>query len=100
METLRAELLKNGKDVHFVAINGLSAKSNIKDLTDITTFPILQDNEDSEGWDVIGGSKDDFYIYDSTGALAVHLPVAGTWTTNLGKADGWEVLSSVLSTVK
>ena len=100
MEKLKTELKQRGKDIHFVAINGQSAKDDVTNLTDDTTFPILQDSDGEEGWKAVGGSKDDFYIYDSKGVLAVHLPFSGTWATNLAEEGGWQVLNSVLDVVQ
>lgn len=99
MQKLQDEMAAKGKDIQFVAINGLSAKSDVGNLTAETDFPVLQDNDKSEGWTTLGGSKDDFYIYDSEGKLAVHLPFSGTWATNLGEPGGWEVATAVLEAI-
>ena len=101
MEKLRKDLLARGKEVQFVAINGLSALDHVHKLTAKTEFPILQDNDESAGWAALGGEKDDFYLYGSDGLLAVRLPVSGTWATHLEDPEGgWAVLSSVLEEVK
>ena len=39
-----------------------------------TAIPLFQDTTSDKVWEAVGGKKDDMYIYDSKGYLAVFLP--------------------------
>jgi hypothetical protein len=57
---------------------------------------LLQDKEDIDVWGLHDGGKDDFYIFDPTGHLVIHLPFGGEVDTNLTSEDGYNTLKGLI----
>ena len=100
LEQLKYELQNRAKGVHLVGINKNDAESTQSALADECSFPLLQDTEEVNAWALMDGQKDDFYIYDSEGKLAVHLPAHGDITTNLSTPTGYANLRDTLMYVE
>jgi hypothetical protein len=100
LEQLRYELQNRAKVVHIAGINKIDAESTQGDLADECSFPLLQDTEEENAWALMEGRKDDFYIYDSEGKLAVHLPARGDVTTDLSSPTGYANLRDALMYVE
>jgi hypothetical protein len=76
---MRLELASEGHDVQFVAVNSASAASadDQASLTDRCSFATLQNLDEVGAWTLMGGSKDDFYVYGADGKLFEYLPIGG-----------------------
>lgn len=72
-----------------ISINQASSVTTKTALSDACTFPILQDTEEVGAWSLLGGGKDDFYLYNSDGTLAVYLKARGKINTNLSTPQGY-----------
>ena len=79
-----------------ITINKGDAASYQQNLLDQCAFPQLQDTEDEAGWEIMGGGKDDFYVYDATGKLVAFLPYSGEVETNLSKEEGYNNLKNAI----
>lgn len=66
------------------------------DLTDKCRFPVLQDTEGVGLWDLMGGGKDDLYIFDARGELAHYLPAKGEIGTNLSTPEDYAALKAAI----
>jgi hypothetical protein len=86
---MRVELERAGQPVALVGINMIGAEANQVDLTARCNFPLLQDLALVGAWDRMGGSKDDFLVYDRQGRLFAYLPNLGGATTNLSLPEGY-----------
>ena len=55
------------------------------------TFPLFQDTEEINSWELHNGNKDDFYIYDEEGILGIYLPRSNSAqvSTNLSTDEGF-----------
>lgn len=100
LEQLRYELQNRGRVVHLVGINKIDAESTQSALADECSFPLLQDTEAVNAWALMQGQKDDFYVYDSEGKLAVHLPAHGDISTDLSSPNGYGNLRDTLMHVQ
>jgi thiol-disulfide isomerase/thioredoxin len=116
MNQMWQELLDEGHDVQFVTVNkDNAADENYRDwmlyehdqegnrLYDELgnsifrcTFPIFQDTPEDGAWALHGGNKDDFYIYDAEGALALYLPAGGDISTRLSNDAGYANLKNAV----
>ena len=97
---MAAWLQAQGMVVRIVAINATTAENTAADLLAKCTFSVLQDVDTLKAWELMGGGKDDFYIYGSDGRLAIHLPHGGDVSTNLTTAEGWTNVLGLLHAVK
>lgn len=98
MEQMRLELGLEGVEVHFVAINAVSA-SDPEDqakLVNRCAFPLLQDTDEVDAWGLHDAGKDDFVIYDAQGRVAAYLPVGGDLTTDLRTDEGYANLKNAI----
>ncbi len=96
---MRIELAMQGYDVQFIAVNGISANNEDDQakLVDRCAFPLFQDTEEDQAWDLHGGGKDDMYIYNADGTLSVYLEYGAGVATNLSDDEGYEnVLNAIL----
>ena len=116
METLWKELLDAGFDVQFVTVNkdnaadqeyrnwmlyehddeGNQIFDELGNAIFRCTFPLFQDTEQDGVWGLHGGNKDDFYIYDTNGALALYLPAGADISTRLSTTVGYDNLKNAL----
>ena len=95
------ELKKSGKAIDFIIINADNAKDDVANLVSKCSFPIFQDSEKAKIWTSMGGSKDDFYVYDSAGKLAHYLPFgAAKVGTSLGNSKDYSDVKALLLAVK
>ena len=89
MEKLRIELEIEEKAVYFVSVNKSDATDTQAKLVEKCSFPLFQDTPEVNAWALHGGGKDDFFIYDSQGKLAVFLPASGPISTDLSTPEGY-----------
>lgn len=95
------ELAKAGNKIDFVIINADNAKDDVANLISKCTFPIFQDSDTVKAWQQMGGSKDDFFLYDSAGKLVNHLPISGgPIGTNLGTQADFDAVKKLILSVK
>ncbi len=100
MEEMRKDLKTMAIDVQFVAVNSEDGKDYQKLLADECTFPLLQDDKKVDAWTQLEGNKDDFYIYDSTGKLKIHIPAFGAIEVDLSTQAGYDNLKALAVTFK
>jgi thiol-disulfide isomerase/thioredoxin len=101
MEQMRYELQTAGYDVEFLAINAWNALAQQEKLLNRCAFPLLQDQENIDVWTMMDGGKDDFYIYDREGNLAVYLGrTSEAWPGALALPEGYEKLRSAILSVE
>ena len=79
-----------------ITINKGDAEEFQEKLLEKCAFPQLQDGEDELVWNMMGGGKDDFYIYDANGELVEYLPFNGEIDTNLSKEEGFAYLKNAI----
>ena len=101
LEQMSYEFLNLGIDVNIVAINKADALETQEGLIEQCSFPLLQDTDDIDAWGKLDGGKDDFYIYQPDGQLAIHFPSGGSIATNLSSGPGYSNLrDTVLAVVE
>jgi hypothetical protein len=91
MEAMRTELAEGGREVNVVAINVSGAEDTQGALTSRSGFDLLQDTTSVNAWQLLGGAKDDIFIYRQGGALSPggYLPSFGEVDTNLSTGEGY-----------
>lgn len=102
LEAMRTELESKGHIVNVVGINIVGGESWTHLLVDVTTYDILQDTAAVRAWNLMGGHKDDFFIYREGGTLAPggYLPTGGSVNTNLSTGEGYNsVYNKILEVV-
>lgn len=92
------DLVAQGISVHMVAINQVASESTQQALTARASFDLLQDVDSVNAWRVMGGGKDDFFIYRSGGSLAPggYLPPVGVLSTDLSTPQGYSNVRSAI----
>ena len=117
MEQMLGELRAEGYAVEFITVNKIDAADEgyqqamiyqLGEQNEIQygedgepiyrcTYPLVQDTEDVNAWELHAGKKDDFYIYGTDGRLARYLP-SGTesLSTRLASAEGYNNLKSAI----
>ena len=65
-------------------------------LSDVCSYPVLQDTEEVDAWSLLGGGKDDFFLYNSDGTLGVYLPSGGEVSTKLSTPEGYANIRDTL----
>lgn len=98
MDEMQKELLTEGHDVEFLAINVASGVTSQASLVGVCDFPLFQDTAEALAWTMQGGNKDDIYIYDAAGELLKYLPMGGDVDTNLSGAAGYANLKDAILT--
>ena len=93
---MEAELAKAGKTVHFIIINSDSAQAYQQSLVDVSSARMFQDTVEVGAWKQHGGGKDDMVVYGSDGKLFKFLAVSASPSINLGTAEGYAHVKSVL----
>lgn len=86
---MRLEFRLAGYEVQFAALNGADGFDDQLELSHRCSFPIFQDDEDTDAWSTFDGEKDDFYVYDAAGELAAYLPARFGPSTNLASDEGY-----------
>jgi len=86
---MRTELEKHANKLAFVAINRTDALDDQAALVARCKFDLIQDNDKVGAFKSMDAVKDDIYIYDQAGKLAIHLPFGGEINTNLGDEGGY-----------
>lgn len=89
LEKLWWELDAAGHRFHFVIVNMWAAGGALPQLLERVSFPVFQDTQDLDVWTAMGGAKDDFYFYDSEGALAAWFKSGGVMQTALTSESGY-----------
>ena len=117
MDQMLGELRAEGYEVEFITVNKINAAEEgyqlamIYQLTDQNeiqydnngepiyrcTYPLVQDVEEINAWELHAGKKDDFYIYGTDGLLARFLP-SGTedFSTRLSTEEGYNNLKGAI----
>jgi len=96
---MRIELAGEGHQVHFLTINATSALNYQTELLNEQAFALMQDQTNVNVWTLLGGNKDDFFIYDKAGKLKVYLSAYGSVDTNLSTASGYNNLKTYILNV-
>ena len=96
MERMRLELEVEGHDVVFAAINSAKDEAKQQQLVERCAFPLFQDQEEVDARALLGGDKDDIYVYDSTGHLFAYLPMDGDVPTELATDEGYEGMKGTI----
>lgn len=88
---MRQELEGSGYNVNVVAINIVRAETSQSSLSSRCSFDLLQDVASVNVWSLMGGGKDDFFIYRQEATLAPsgYLPLGGPVYTNLSSTEGY-----------
>ena len=86
---MRIELEAAGRAVHFVSVNKADAADMQAKLTSRCSFPLFQDLDEVGVWDLLGGRKDDFFIFDAEGRLTAHLTMRDEVRPVLSEEDGY-----------
>jgi len=92
MHRLQIELAHEGFDVQFVAVNITSGVEAAPQLVDTCAYPLLQDTDAIGVWTLLGGKKDDLYVFGTDGSLLTPLPAGGEVSTNLSTDEGYKNL--------
>ena len=100
MQALNEELQAAGVVVEFMAVNKADAVENQEVLAAQADFPMIQDSDELTAWAKMDGGKDDFFLYNSDGTLAVHLPQGGTVATALMTEVGYANLRAAATALK
>jgi len=97
---LKAELLGFGVDVNVVTINIHNGVKDQDKLVEECTYPLLQDTKEIDAWNVLNGTKDDFYFYDSQGTLAAYLAIDGDVSINMQTTAGYSNVRDLLMVIE
>ena len=93
---MRLEFEKANLPVVVVGVNADSAVAYQSDFVS-RRLPLFQDQADVNVFELQGGQKDDFFVYDKQGTLAAYLPITGPRSTNLTTTDGYAYVRTVMS---
>lgn len=96
MEKMRLELLGEGLDVAFLAVNVTSGVDTQQNLVNVCSFPLFQDEAGVGAWALHGGAKDDLIVYAADGTLSAFLPYGGSVNTSLGTPEGYGNLKAAI----
>lgn len=96
---MKQELEEAGLAINVVAINAINAEDTQGLLTSRCSFDLLQDTTKVNAWSLLGGVKDDMFIYRQGGRLAPggYLEAFGELVTNLSTPEGY---ANVLGAIK
>lgn len=70
LDDVYKEWQAEGLNMRVCAINPSNAKPQQRLLTNVCDFPLLQDTDEQQAWERLGGTKDDHYIYEPDGRLS------------------------------
>jgi hypothetical protein len=76
LDTLRADLLSRGVSVQMIGINARYRAAHLmsSELDRVVNFTVYQATHHKHYWSVLGGLKDDVFIYDKCGRLSYYVP--------------------------
>jgi hypothetical protein len=76
LDQLRGEMHARGVDVLVVGVNARfrAAQLMFSELTRLVNFTVYQATHQRHFWSVLGGLKDDVFVYDKCGRLAHYVP--------------------------
>lgn len=92
LDRMRLDLNSHGhKDIVFMAINGTSSDNDEDrgNLSGRCAFPLFQDVENVNAWQLHAGHKDDIVIYDADGNLAKTFRNVDDVVTDLAGEEGY-----------
>ena len=93
LDRMRLDLNSHGhKDIVFMAINGAGdadTDENRANLSGKCAFPLFQDVEGVNAWQLHAGHKDDIVIYDADGNLASSFRNIDETVTDLSRDEGY-----------
>jgi hypothetical protein len=91
MEAMRNDLATEGYDIGVVAVNLQGQEATQSLLTARCSFDCVQDTAAANVWGLMGGKKDDFFIYRSGGGLGAggYLSAFGPISANLATREGY-----------
>ena len=93
------ELEVAGHAVNFVSINKDDAVATQEEIVKHCSFPQLQDTEALGLWDLLGGGKDDFYIFDAEGKLQTYFRFFGSTSTTLSEPEDYQTVKQAIRSV-
>lgn len=93
---MQKELLAEGHDVAFVAVNVTSGVDSQQSLINVCSYPLFQDTPAVGAWTQHGGAKDDLIVYDAMGKLRTYLPYGGPVNTALSTPEGYANLKAAI----
>ena len=116
MEQMLAELRAEGYQIEFITVNKSDAADTgyqqamiyqLGEQNEIQydeneqpiyrcTYPLVQDTEEVNAWELHAGKKDDFYIYGVDGRVARYLPSGTDFSTRLSSAEGYNNLKGAI----
>lgn len=117
MDQMLGELRAEGYEVEFITVNKINAAEEayqqamiyqLSDQNEIQydedgqpiyrcTYPLVQDTEEVNAWELHAGKKDDFYIYGSDGLVARFLPSGSQeFSTQLSTEEGYNNVKGAL----
>ena len=100
MNDIRKDLEAHGVHVTFVVINTAGDELDQSLLIASGQYPMLQDSEQAGAWAEMGGGKDDFFLYDSSGTLVAYLPESATLDMVLSGEAGFSNLRAAAAALK
>ncbi len=88
---MRQELETAGHKIHVTSINLIGAEATIGALVSRCSFDCLQDVASVNAWNLMGGGKDDIYVYREGGRLAPggYFSASGPRNSNLSTPEGY-----------
>jgi hypothetical protein len=89
MEAMRLEIEASGIPVNVVGINIVGGQGSIANLATRTNYDCLQDVAPVGAWNLLGGQKDDFFIYRAGGRLSAYYSQFGSVNVNLSTPEGY-----------
>lgn len=93
---MRIELDKEGVAAVIVGVNDSTAAAYGKEFTERAAFPLFQDQADVGVFELQGGHKDDFFVYDKEGRLTAWFPIDGGPNSNLTTDEGYRNVKSAV----
>ncbi|RYG85614.1 hypothetical protein EON77_05240, partial [bacterium] len=103
---LERELESEGVKVNIVGVNSTDAVADQAELTSRASIPFLQDATNANGtsrdtvWQLLGGKKDDLYVYNAKGELTAHLRPSGTVKIDLTTGEGYDTVKAAIEAAK
>ncbi len=90
------ELEVAGHDVVFATINITTGLESQAEILKHCSFPQFQDTDELGLWELMGGGKDDFYVFDREGKLHTYFRYYGAISTNLSEQEGYDNVKNAM----